>query len=73
MDRGAWRSTVHRGAESQTKLKQCGMHRCFQKPKGVTNTSVTIMHISRFREPDALLYEGIREAGGPSLGSPGII
>ena len=71
MNRGAWLSTVHRVAESQTKLKQLGMHRCFQKPKDVTDTSVHIL--SRFREPVALLYEGIREAGGPSLRSPGII
>ena len=26
MDRGAWRATVHRVAESQTRLKQLGMH-----------------------------------------------
>ena len=71
MYRGAWQSTVHRVAESQTKLKQLGMHRCFQNPKDVTDTSVNIT--SRFRKPVALLYEGIREAGGPFLGSPGII
>ena len=28
MDRGAWRATVHRVAQSWTRLKQLGMHAC---------------------------------------------
>ena len=32
MDRGAWRATVHRVAESQTRLNRLNMHACTTRP-----------------------------------------
>ena len=34
MDRGAWWSTAHRVAKSQTRLKQLSMHTCTKRKQG---------------------------------------
>ena len=47
MDRGAWRATVHRGAESQTRLKRLRTH-C---PSRIPSSSVTCPFVSDTLQP----------------------
>ena len=64
MDRGAWWATVHRVAQSQTRLKQLSMHTCMQAYRGCQILPKMLLEEKGH-------WSGDRLSGAGTLGSSG--
>ena len=72
MDRGAWQATVHRIAQSQTRLKQLSTARAFRaiydsafplEKEMATHSSIPAWRIPGTEEPSGLLSMGWHRVG----------